>query len=147
MISVNWIIPIAAARIRFEARDVQRSRCPPMLLLGEIGPATRNLLGLPKGVKVVAGGYDAHCGILGAGITQATPQIMADIAGTFERVACIKTRPALTQKALKNDINSNCYLFRDTYIDQHGTGRQRFDRALVSRRTGIYARERSGKCL
>jgi xylulokinase len=85
-------------------------------VLGEIGPAIRNLLDLPNGVKVVAGGYDAHCGMLGAGITQLTPQIMADIAGTFERVACIKTKPALTQKTMKNDINSNCYLFKDTYV-------------------------------
>ena len=89
---------------------------PSDFVLGEIGPEARNELGLPKGVKMVAGGYDAHCGILGAGITQATPQITADAAGTFERVACIKKKPALTQKALKNDINSNCYLFKDTYI-------------------------------
>jgi xylulokinase len=85
-------------------------------VLGEIGPDARNELGLPHGVQFVAGGYDAHCGILGAGITQTTPQIAVDIAGTFERVACIKTKPVLSQKALKNDINSNCYLFRDTYV-------------------------------
>jgi xylulokinase len=85
-------------------------------VLGEIGAEVRMELGLPKGVQAVAGGYDAHCGILGAGITQATPQVAADIAGTFERVACIKTKPALSQKALKNDINSNCYLFKDTYV-------------------------------
>ena len=85
-------------------------------VLGEIGAEVRMELGLPKGVQAVAGGYDAHCGILGAGITQATPQVAADIAGTFERVACIKTKPALSQKALKNDINSNCYLFRDDYV-------------------------------
>jgi xylulokinase len=85
-------------------------------VLGEIGPATRNLLDLPNGVKVVAGGYDAHCGVMGAGITQATPQIAADVAGTFERVAFIKSKPVLTQRALNNDINSNCYLFKDTYV-------------------------------
>jgi len=85
-------------------------------VLGEIGLEIRNELGFPQGVQVVAGGYDAHCGILGAGITQATPQVAADIAGTFERVACIKTKPALSQKALKNDINSNCYLFKDAYV-------------------------------
>ena len=89
---------------------------PADYMLGEIGPEVRTELGLPQGVQVVAGGYDAHCGILGAGITQATPQVAADIAGTFERVACIKNKPALSQKALKNDINSNCYLFKDTYV-------------------------------
>jgi len=89
---------------------------PADALLGEIGPATRDLLDLPNGVKVVAGGYDAHCGILGAGITQATPQIAADAAGTFERVAFVKSKPVLTQKALKRDINSNCYLFKDTDV-------------------------------
>ena len=89
---------------------------PSDYVLGEIGTEVRDELGLPKGIKVITGGYDAHCGILGAGITQASPQIMADIAGTFERVACVKTKPVLTQRALKNDINSNCYLFKDTYI-------------------------------
>ena len=85
-------------------------------VLGEIGPEVRTELGLPPGVQFVTGGYDAHCGILGAGITQATPQVAADIAGTFERVACINNKPALSQTALKNDINSNCYLFKDTYV-------------------------------
>jgi xylulokinase len=89
---------------------------PADYMLGEIGPEVRTELGLPQGVQFVTGGYDAHCGILGAGITQATPQVAADIAGTFERVACIKNKPALSQKALKNDINSNCYLFKDTYV-------------------------------
>jgi xylulokinase len=89
---------------------------PADAVLGEIGPTIRNLLDLPNGVKVVAGGYDAHCGILGAGITQATPQIAADAAGTFERAAFVKSKPVLTQKALKSDINSNCYLFKDTYV-------------------------------
>jgi xylulokinase len=89
---------------------------PADYVLGEIGTEVRAELGLPKGVQAVAGGYDAHCGILGAGITQTTPQVAADIAGTFERVARIKTKPALSQKALKNDINSNCYLFKGTYV-------------------------------
>ena len=89
---------------------------PADYMLGEIGPEVRTELGLPQGVQFVTGGYDAHCGILGAGITQATPQVAADIAGTFERVACINNKPALSQKALKNDINSNCYLFKDTYV-------------------------------
>jgi xylulokinase len=85
-------------------------------VLGEIGFEARTELGLPKGVKVVTGGYDAHCGILGAGVTQYTPQILADIAGTFERVAYIKTKPILTQKALKLGINSNCNVLRGTYV-------------------------------
>ena len=89
---------------------------PSDYVLGEIGTEARTELGLPPGVQFVAGGYDAHCGILGAGITQNTPQMAADIAGTFERAACVRTKPVLTQKALKNDINSNCYLFKDTYV-------------------------------
>ena len=85
-------------------------------LLGEIGLEIRTELGLPRGVKVVAGGYDSHCGILGAGVTQLTPQIMADIGGTFERVAFIKKKPVLTQKTLKNDINTSCNVLKETYI-------------------------------
>ena len=47
------------------------------------------------------------------------PKYAADGGGYrrhFERAACVRTKPVLTQKALKNDINSNCYLFKDTYV-------------------------------
>jgi len=69
-------------------RGCSAKTVPADYMLGEIGPEVRTELGLPQGVQFVTGGYDAHCGILGAGITQATPQVAADIAGTFERVAC-----------------------------------------------------------
>jgi xylulokinase len=85
-------------------------------VLGEFDLEVRTELGLPKGVKFVTGGYDSHCGILGAGVSQATPQILADIGGTFERVAYINNRPVLTQKAMKNDTNSACNILRETYI-------------------------------
>ena len=82
----------------FGLKQVMFSQAVPAdALLGEIGPATRSLLGLPKAVKVVAGGYDAHCGILGAGITQATRKSW-QILPAFERVACIKTRPTLPKR-------------------------------------------------
>ena len=97
-------------------REMFSEPVPADTVLGEIGLEVRTELNLPKGVKLVTGGYDTHCGILGAGITRTTLQIMADIAGTFERVACVKTKPVLTKQALENDINSNCYIIEDSYI-------------------------------
>ena len=89
---------------------------PADAVLGDIGLEVRTELNLPKGVKLVTGGYDTHCGILGAGVTRTTPQIMADIAGTFERVACVKTKPMLTKSAMENDINSSCNVLEETFI-------------------------------
>ena len=97
-------------------REMFSEPVPADAVLGEIGLEARTELNLPKGVKFVTGGYDTHCAILGAGVTLATPQIMADIAGTFERVACVKTKPALTKFAMENDINSNCSIIKDSYI-------------------------------
>ena len=97
-------------------REMFSEPVPSDTVLGEIGLEIRTELNLPKGVKLVTGGYDTHCGILGAGVTRTTPQIMADIAGTFERVAGVKTKPILTKQALENDINSNCNIIEDSYI-------------------------------
>ena len=52
-------------------------------VLGEIGSEVRNELGLPKGVKVVNGGHDIICGILGAGITQGTSKVLGDSQRNF----------------------------------------------------------------
>ena len=85
-------------------------------ILGEIGLNVRTELNLPKGVKVVSGGHDICCGILGAGITQATPQIIVDIAGTWESMACVKLKPLLTRRSLETNVNSSCNIVRNTYI-------------------------------
>jgi xylulokinase len=97
-------------------REMFSEPVPADAVLGEIGLEVRTELNLSKGVKIVTGGYDTHCGILGAGITRTTPQTMADIAGTFERVAGVKTKPILTKQALENDINSCCNIIEDSYI-------------------------------
>jgi xylulokinase len=97
-------------------REMFSEPVPSDTVLGEIGFEIRTELGLPKGVKFVTGGYDSHCGILGAGVTQSSPEILADIGGTFERVAYINRKPVLTQKAFNTDIGSCCNILRDTYI-------------------------------
>jgi len=40
----------------------------------------------------------------------------ADIGGTFERASLRQNETGTDAKTLKNDINSNCYLFKDTYV-------------------------------
>ena len=97
-------------------REMFSEPVPADEVLGEIRLEIRTELGLPKGVKFVTGGYDSHCGILGAGVTQTTPQVLADSGGTFERVAFINKKPILTQKAMKTDINSCCNILEGTYI-------------------------------
>ena len=97
-------------------REMFSEPVPSDVVLGDIGLEVRTELNLPKGVKLVTGGYDTHCGILGAGATVTAPQIVADIAGTFERVARVKTKPILTKFAMENDINSNCNIIKDSYI-------------------------------
>ena len=97
-------------------REMFSEPVPSDEVLGEIEFETRTELGLPKGIKLITGGYDSHCGILGAGITRSTPKVLADIGGTFERVAYISRKPILTQKAMKADINSSCNILRETYI-------------------------------
>ena len=84
-------------------------------LLGELGTEIRHELGLPKGVKVVAGGHDNICGILGAGVTQATPSVIANANGTWESIAYIRTKAVLTKQAMDNWVGSSCSVLKDTY--------------------------------
>jgi len=89
---------------------------PSGIVLGEIGLEVRTELCLPKGVKVVSGGHDAPCGLLGAGVTKATPEVLADISGTFESVGCIRAKPDLTQQAFNAGVASRCNITRGTYV-------------------------------
>ena len=85
-------------------------------VLGEIGLEIRTELGLPKGVMVVTGGHDLMCGVLGAGVTQETPHVLANVNGTWESVAYIRTKPILTKQAMEFQVNSSCSVLKDTYI-------------------------------
>ena len=85
-------------------------------VLGEIRSEVRTELGLPKGVKVVNGGHDIICGMLGAGITQGTSHVLADSNGTFENVAYVRAEPILTLQAFEANLKSCCNLYNDTYI-------------------------------
>lgn len=89
---------------------------PSDAVLGEIGLEARNELDLPRGVKLVTGGHDAICGVLGAGITDATPQIIADANGTWESMAYIRTKPILTRQAMEQRAGSSCSVLTGTYI-------------------------------
>jgi xylulokinase len=85
-------------------------------LLGEIGFEVRTELGLPKGVKVVTGGHDTMCGILGAGVTQHTPHVIANINGTWESIGYIRSNPILTKQAMDNEVSSSCSVLKDTFV-------------------------------
>ena len=84
-------------------------------VLGEIGLAARTQLGLPKGVKVVTGGHDVRCGALGAGVTHSSPQVLANMAGTYESAAYVRTEPILNQQAFDYRVNSYYNVINDTY--------------------------------
>jgi len=84
-------------------------------LLGELGMEIRYELGLPKGVKVVAGGHDSFCGVLGAGVTEATPNVIANVNGTWESIVSNRPKPILTKQAMDNDVSSSCSVLKDTY--------------------------------
>lgn len=84
-------------------------------VIGEIPPASRSQLGLPKGVKIVMGGHDFACGILGAGVSYSTPKTVANIGGTFENVAYITKEPTLSGQAFSSKVKCSCNVVRDTY--------------------------------
>jgi xylulokinase len=89
---------------------------PSDAVLGEIGPEVQHELDLPAGVKLVTGGHDAICGVLGAGITEKTPHIIADANGTWESMAIIRSKPILTRQAMDNRAGSSYSVLTGTFI-------------------------------
>ena len=85
-------------------------------LIGEIGLEARTQLDLPKGVKMVTGGIDASCGVLGSGVTHLTPTMMADFTGSFEGVAIMNPEPVLSQGAFDTKVRSYNSVINDTYL-------------------------------
>ena len=97
-------------------RKMFNTPLPSDTILGEITPNMSAELGLPNGVKLVNGGNDAMCGVLGAGITQATPNMLANITGTFELIAYVKQKPILTQKSYDGHVISCSGVLKDTFV-------------------------------
>ncbi|MDD5127373.1 MAG: FGGY family carbohydrate kinase [Dehalococcoidales bacterium] len=92
---------------------------PSGTVVGEIGAEMRARLGLPTGVKMVSGGHDVPCGILGAGVTHLTPGVMADITGFFEGPAFISAEPIFSQEAYDTKARVYNGVLKDTYTVLH----------------------------
>jgi len=88
-------------------------------VIGEVGLEARNQLGLPQGVKMVTGGHDVPCGVLGAGVTHLTPGLMADITGFFEGAAFISAEPIFSQEAFDTKARVYNGVLKDTYTILH----------------------------
>lgn len=84
-------------------------------VIGEIPSASRSQLGLPKGVKIVIGGHDFACGVLGAGVSYSTPRMVANIGGTYENVVYIRKEPTLGRQAFSSKVRCSCNVVKDTY--------------------------------
>ena len=98
------------------SRQIFSEPVPSDQVLGEVELKIGIELGLPKGVKVVAGGHDTVCGVLGAGVTQDTPEKLADTNGSWEIVAYIRTNPILSSRLLETDFISGCNVTKGSYI-------------------------------
>ena len=78
---------------------------PSGTVIGQVSDAAARELGLPKGVKIVAGAHDQPAGALGSGITK--PRIAMDATGTVECITPAFAQPVLTEAMLR--FNYPCY--------------------------------------
>jgi len=89
---------------------------PPDYVIGDIPSSVSSQLGLPKGVKVIAGGIDLAFGVLGSGVSPITPGTIADVAGTFEHAAYVTKKPTLGKQAFEENVLCFCNVVRDSYV-------------------------------
>jgi len=89
---------------------------PPHHIIGEVSLSLGRQLGLPPGTKVVAGGVDLACGVLGAGVSPATPGAVADVGGTFEHAAYVTKSPVLDKQAFDEKVICFCGVSDDSYV-------------------------------
>lgn len=75
---------------------------PSGTVVGEVAPRVAAELGLPKGVKVVAGGHDQPCGALGAGVVE--PGLAMYATGTVECICPAFDRPIFTDNLFENNL-------------------------------------------
>ncbi len=96
----RWAEPI------FEAAELDpglfATPCPSGQVLGEVSRKAAAQLGLPPGVKVVAGGHDQPACALGAGVV--APGVSTDTTGTVECMTMAMAEPVLTDAMLASNI-------------------------------------------
>ena len=93
----TWAEPI------FEAAELDpelfATPCASGEVLGEVSREAAEALGLPAGVKVVAGGHDQPACALGAGVV--APGVSTDTTGTVECMTIAMAEPVLTEAMLR----------------------------------------------
>ncbi len=83
-------------------KDIMSSPKPSGTLLGTVPDAIADEIGLPRGVKVVTGGHDQPCQMLGAGVVEAN--VAAYGIGTVECIGPAFSEPLINEQMLKNNI-------------------------------------------
>jgi xylulokinase len=71
-------------------------------VVGEIASSVAAELGLPAGVKVVAGGHDQPCGALGAGVAEPGAAMYA--TGTVECICPAFAEPIIAENLMQNNL-------------------------------------------
>ena len=108
----EWARPI------FDAADLDPELfarpCPSGEIIGEVGKAAAETLGLPPGAKVVAGGHDQPACALGAGVV--APGVSTDTTGTVECMTIAMGEPVLTEAMLASKICVYPHVVPDRYV-------------------------------
>ena len=82
-------------------------------IVGEIPVSVAGELGLPAGVKLVAGGHDQPCGALGAGVVSPGRAMYA--TGTVECICPAFERPIFDERLLENNVCTYDYTIDGMY--------------------------------
>ena len=125
--SISW--PLAGRTMLFDVRrhawnveilsevGLDPTRLAPPVpsgtVVGTIPSSTATELGLPEGVRVVAGGHDQPCGALGAGAVESGLAMYA--TGTVECICPAFDRPILEEKFLRNNLCTYDYTVENMY--------------------------------
>jgi xylulokinase len=115
-------------------------------VVGAISDSAAELLGLPRGVRVVAGGHDQCCNSLGCGCIEPGKAVCG--MGTYECITPAFARVADPLAMLKENLNIEHHVLGDLYVaflfNQAGAlvkwFRDTFAAADASDAEGIYAK-------
>lgn len=95
-------------------RDKLGTPVPSGTLVGTLGRATADLLGLHEGVAVVTGGHDCPCSAFGSGAIGLDKA--ADQAGSYEGITIPVIHPNTSEEALSVSLNTYCHVLKDRYL-------------------------------
>ena len=83
-------------------------------VIGTVSAATADELGLPSGVRIVAGGHDQCCNALGAGIHRAGGAVCG--IGTFECITPVYDRIPDAETMLRSGLNIEHHVLPGLYV-------------------------------